>query len=133
VRIKKALASAGVALALVGGVDATTTACGKGVGGYSDAGYVDEVQYGYYDPGYAGDAAHYHYYPHPKQVHIPASQYRKYRYEYQPHGTQHTVTVHRTTTTTTHHSKTGHKITTRHVTSRRTTTTTRRSTTSRHH
>jgi hypothetical protein len=119
-QIRKALAGAAVAAAILG----TVTACGTG--GYGDTGYVDEVQYGYYDSHH-----HYHYYSHPKQVHIPRSQYRKYKYEYQPHGTQHAVTVHHTTTTTTHHSN-GTK-TTRRTTTRRTTTTTRRSTTSRRH
>lgn len=121
-RIKKAVVGAVAGIAMLGGV----TACNPGTSGGS--GYVDEVQYGYYDAGYH-DAAHYHYYSHPKQVHIPRSQYNKYRYEYQPHGTQHTVTVHHTTTTTTHHSSTSGKITTRRTTTRRTTT----RTTTHHH
>lgn len=118
--MRKAIASLAVGVAMLGGV----TACnGAGTGG---SGYVDEVQYGYYDAGYH-DAAHYHYYSTPHQVHIPRSQYNKYRYEYQPHGTQHTVTIHHTTTTTTHYS-TGHTTTTHTTTTHRTTT---RRTTSR--
>lgn len=117
----KAVVGTVAGLVMLGGV----TACNPGTGGGS--GYVDEVQYGYYDAGYH-DAAHYHYYSTPRQVHIPRSQYNKYRYEYQPHGTQHTVTIHHTTTTTTHHS-TGHTTTTHTTTTHRTT----RRTTSRRH
>lgn len=126
--MRKALAAVAIVGTLVGGVDACKSTHSST--GYSNSAYVDEVQYGYYDPGYAGNVAHYHYYTTPRQVHIPRSQYNRYRYEYQPHGTQHTVTVHHTTTTTTtHHSSTG-KVT------RRTTTTTKRSRTttrSSHH
>lgn len=126
-KIKQTLAGMGVALAILGG---GATACGNvgsGGGGYSDAGYVDEVQYGYYDSHH-----HYHYYSHPKQVRVTHKQYTSHRYEYSPHGTQHKVTV-KHTTTTTHHSNgtttTTHKRT---VTRRSTThTTTRRYGTSR--
>jgi len=122
--MRKALASLALGVAMIGGV----TAC-NGTG-TSNSGYVDEVQYGYYDAGYH-DAAHYHYYAHPKQVHILRSQYNKYKYEYQPHGTQHTVTVtHHTTTTTTHHS-TGHTTTTHSTTTTTHHTTTKRRTTRR--
>jgi hypothetical protein len=122
VKIKQTLAGVGVALAILGG-SATITACGP----TSNSGYVDEVQYGYYDPGYVGDTAHYHYYDHPKQVRVKRTYYTSHRYEYSPHGTQHRVTV-KHTTTTTHHSN--GSVTTTHK--RTTTRTTRRGTTTRH-
>ncbi len=116
--MRRALAS----IALIGAVFGGGVACtGTGAGG--NGGYVDEVQYGYYDAGH-----HYHPYSHPKQVRVKRSYYTSHSYQYHPHGTQHTVTVHHTTTTTTHHSngtttrKTTHHTTTRRTTTRRTTT-----------
>lgn len=109
-KLRQTLAGVGVALALLGG---GATACKSG--GYSDTGYVDEVQYGYYDSYH-----HYHYYSHPKQVRVKRSYYNAHRYQYAPHGTQHTVTVHHSTTTTTHRN--GTTTTTHHRTTTRTTT-----------
>lgn len=107
--MRKTLASVILSVSLLGGV----TACNSNG---TTSGYVDEVQYGYYDSYH-----HYHYYLHPHQVHISRSQYLKYKYEYEPHGTQHRVTIHKTTTTTTtRRSLTGRKTTTTTTTTRRT-------------
>jgi hypothetical protein len=124
--MRKALAYIGITAALLGG----TVACQPGSGSTNSSQYVDEVQYGYYDAGYS-DAAHYHYYAHPKQVRVKRSQYTAHKYEYAPHGAQHTVkVVHHTTTTTTttKHGKTTVKKTkkTTHHTVTRSKTKTRR-------
>jgi hypothetical protein len=113
--MRKIIASLAVSIAMLGGV----TACSGDYTG--DSGYVDEVQYGYYDAGYH-DASHYHYYAHPKQVRVTRKQYTSHQYEYSPHGTQHKVTVKHTTTTVHHSNGTKtitHKRTTTHTTTRR--------------
>jgi hypothetical protein len=104
--MKKALTYLAITGALLGG----TVACQPSSS--SSGGYVDEVQYGYYDADH-----HYHYYSHPKTVRVTKKYYTTHVYQYTPHGTQKRVTIHKTTTTTTtHHSYTGRKTTTRRTT-----------------
>lgn len=116
-KTRKALASLALGTALLGG---GTAACGTTTG--SNAGYVNEVEYGYYDSYH-----HYHMYPHPHTVRVTRSYYTSHSYQFQPHGTQHRVSLTKSTTTT----RTRRNPLTGHTTTRTTTRTTTH--TSSHH
>lgn len=105
--MKRILAALGTTAILLTGA----TACSDGD---TEVEYVVVVQYGYYDSHHK-----YHYYSTPKQVRVKNSFYKKNQYQYQPHGNQKTVTIHKSTTTV-------HKDGSR-TTKRTTTTTTRKS------
>lgn len=113
--MRKSLAAVAIAAAVVAGA----TGCNSGHTHGSTVAYDTVEQYGYYD-----SMHHYHYYSTPRQVRVTDSYYHAHLYQYQPHGSQHAVTIHQSTTTTTHHSSTGtHHVTTTKTTKTKTTTT----------
>lgn len=113
-RTRKALASLALGASLLGG---GTVACGPTH--HTSSGYVEEVEYGYYDSHHG-----YHLYPHPHTVRVTRSYYTSHSYQFAPHGGQHRVSLTKsTTTTTTHHTYGGARRSTTRTTTRTTTTT----------
>lgn len=82
----KAIVSVGIVLV----VAVSTAACTTNSSNKRD-GYVSVVQYGYYDVHH-----HYHYYDYPRKVRVKNSEYKAHMYQYQPHGTQHAVSIPKT-------------------------------------
>lgn len=112
-KTRKALATLALGVTLLGG---GTAACGTTTG--SNAGYVQEVEYGYYDSYH-----HYHYYSHPHTVRVTRSYYTSHSYQFQPHGTQHRVSLTKSTTTSTTRRSRLTGRTTTHTTTHTSTTT----------
>lgn len=103
--MRKSLTVAAIVAAIVTG--ATGCNSGHSHSHGTTVAYDTVEQYGYYDSSH-----HYHFYSTPRQVRVTDSYYHAHLYQYQPHGSQHAVTVHQSTTTTHHVTTTaGTKVT----------------------